>query len=466
MLRMHEKQWVAFTSLLAAVFLTSTKLGVGLWTNSLGILSEAAHSGLDLIAAGITFWAIRISDKPADRRHTYGHGKIENLSALAETFLLLITCAWIIFEGMRRLIKGGVEVDPNIWAFLIVIVSIIIDFSRSRALKKAAKKYNSQALEADALHFSTDIWSSLVVLLGLSLVRLGDIYKIPWLSQMDAVAALGVAGIVIWVGVRLARRSLSDLIDAAPFEISYQIAQAAKLSGVVDVRQVRARKSGPNIFADIIVLVDNTLSFEKAHDLANRIESNVRKTVPRTDVVVHTEPVEVVTHDLPSFVRSLAARFEMGVHNIRFSDQPKHKILELHLEVKPSKSVYEAHSLATQFEQELRQRRPEITEVISHIEPLLDTDSAKTAQSGFIKIVRSLIDEFFKEHLISGAPHDLSVRQLGRELVISLHLAVPGESSIVDAHHITARLEQYLREKLPHLDHVTIHIEPIEEEDH
>jgi cation diffusion facilitator family transporter len=164
----QEKRWVAASSVLAAVLLTTLKLVVGLVTNSLGILSEAAHSGLDLVAAGMTFWAVRISGQPADREHIYGHGKFENLSALFETLLLLLTCVWITYEAFSRLFfQEEVQVDPSLWAFLVVVVSMVVDFSRSRALKRTAAKYASQALEADALHFSTDIWSSGVVLVGL-----------------------------------------------------------------------------------------------------------------------------------------------------------------------------------------------------------------------------------------------------------------------------------------------------------
>ena len=173
-LQVREKKVVAMTSVAAAVFLTGIKLIVGLMTGSLGILAEAAHSALDLVAAVITFFAVRISDRPADDSHPYGHGKVENLSALAETFLLLLTCVWIVYEAVRRLFFEDIHVDPNLWAFLIMGLSIVIDFSRSRALGRVAKKYGSQALEADALHFSTDIWSSAVVIVGLALVKFGE----------------------------------------------------------------------------------------------------------------------------------------------------------------------------------------------------------------------------------------------------------------------------------------------------
>ncbi len=197
----HEKNRVALTSVVAALFLTGFKVVTGLMTGSMGILAEAAHSALDLIAAVITLFAVRFSGRPADLEHTYGHGKIENLSALFETFLLFLTCVWIIYESVKRLLFVDVHVQVSIWAFVVVILSVIIDFGRSRALARTAKKYNSQALEADALHFSTDIWSSLVVLMGLILVLIAKRTGIAWLVKADAAAALIVAGIVIHVSL-------------------------------------------------------------------------------------------------------------------------------------------------------------------------------------------------------------------------------------------------------------------------
>ena len=210
----REKRLVAMSSVGVAVILTGGKLAVGLMTGSLGILSEAAHSGLDLVAAVVTFLAVRASSRPADSAHSYGHGKIENLSALFETLLLLGTCAWIIYEAIERLFFKEVAVEVSWWAFAVVLVSIALDYSRSRALLRVARKYQSQALEADALHFSTDIWSSGVVLAGLGLLLLADHTGSAWLRKADTVAALGVAGIVIWISYRLGRKTIADLLGA------------------------------------------------------------------------------------------------------------------------------------------------------------------------------------------------------------------------------------------------------------
>jgi len=213
----QEKRRVALSSVLCAVFLTTLKIVVGVMTNSLGILAEAAHSGLDFVAAFITFVAVRKSDKPADEGHPYGHGKIENLSALVETLLLLLTCAWIAVEAVKRLLNPSVEVDASGWAFLVMAISIVVDYSRSRALLRTARKYNSQALEADALHFTTDIWSSSIVIFGLACVEIAQAWPaLNFLYQADALAALGVAGIAVHVSLQLGKECMAGLTDKAP----------------------------------------------------------------------------------------------------------------------------------------------------------------------------------------------------------------------------------------------------------
>ena len=256
----REKHRAALSSVLAAIFLTLVKLVVGLLTGSLGILAEVAHSGLDLVAAAVTLFAVRVSGRPADREHTYGHGKVENLSALFETLLLLVTCVWIIYEAIQRLFFEEVVVEVTIWAFLVMFVSIVIDFSRSRMLSRVAKKYDSQALEADALHFSTDIWSSSVVIAGLTLVVISDWLGIPWLAKADAVAAMGVAGIVIWVSLQLGRRTVMALLDGVPASERDAVLRAVRVPGVIEVRQVRVRRSGPEAFADVRLTVSRDVS--------------------------------------------------------------------------------------------------------------------------------------------------------------------------------------------------------------
>jgi cation diffusion facilitator family transporter len=258
----------------------------------LGILAEAAHSALDLVAALMTMLAVRISSRPADRNHLYGHGKVENLSALFEALLLVATCAWIVWEAVRRLVYHRVEVEVTVWSFAVMLASIAIDASRSRVLARTAKKYRSQALEADALHFRTDIWSSSVVVLGLIAVKAGEWFPgLEWLRQADAVAALGVSMVVVWICVRLGRRTVDALLDTAPEGMEQRIAAAVEaVPGVRNCHQVRLRYSGPILFVDLHVLVDGGQTLAQAHDLTENIEQTIHEIVPRADVTVHPEP--------------------------------------------------------------------------------------------------------------------------------------------------------------------------------
>ncbi len=268
----QEKRWVAMTSCWAALGITGFKVVVGVLTGSLGILAEAAHSGLDLIAAAATWVAIRIAGKPADADHPYGHGKVENLSALFATLLLLVTCAGILYGAIERLFFTDVAVEVTVWSFLAMGASIVVDASRSRALGKAARKHHSQALEADALHFATDIWSSAAVIVGLTCVKLGH-WQPAWavLRHADAIAAL---------------------LDAAPAGLAPRIAAAVEvLPGVADCHQVRIRSSGPRLFVDMHVRADGNQTPAQAHALTEEIQQAVRRIAPMADVMVHAEPV-------------------------------------------------------------------------------------------------------------------------------------------------------------------------------
>jgi len=272
--------------------LTGFKIIVGVTTGSLGILAEAAHSGLDLMAALMTFLAVRISGKPADSTHLYGHGKAENLSALFETLLLLVTCFWIIYEATHRLLFHPVALKVTFWSFAVMITSIAVDISRSRVLYRAARKYHSQALEADALHFSTDIWSSGVVILGLVCVKVsGWVPGLAFLHQADSLAAILVGLIVVYISVKLGVSTVQALLDVAPSGIEGKIISAVEvLPGVTGCHNVRVRYSGPQLFVDIHVLVDGNQTLKEAHTLTEEIERTIQNLVPNADVTVHPEP--------------------------------------------------------------------------------------------------------------------------------------------------------------------------------
>src|SRR5579862_3837975 len=272
----REKRFAALASVGSAIVLVSLKVFLAVLTGSLGVLSEAMHSILDLVAAVITYLSVRVADKPADAQHLYGHGKVESFSAFVETALLLLTALYIIWEAFQRLIFHAVHIRPSLMAIGILAFSMGVDFVRSRALNRVAKKYPSEAIEADALHFSTDVWSTFVVILGITGAWLGMKFSIPWLSMLDAVAALAVAAVIIWVGSRLGKRTLEALLDVAPRGLREQIANAVdETEGVLQTERVRVRRAGQRYFVDVTISVPRTASVEQGHAASEAVERKI-----------------------------------------------------------------------------------------------------------------------------------------------------------------------------------------------
>jgi cation diffusion facilitator family transporter len=456
----RDKTSAALTSVIAAIFLTIMKTVIGIMTGSLGILSEAAHSALDLVAAVITLFSVRVSSRPPDKEHPFGHGKIENLSALFETLLLLITCVWIIYEAINRLFFKTVEVEANIWSFLVMGTSIIIDISRSRVLDRAAKKYNSQALEADALHFSTDVWSSAVVIGGLALVLISNVFHVGWLVRADAIAALVVAMIVVYVSLQLGKRTIDGLLDTAPPGVAAAIEdKASSVPGVIHVDEVRVRRSGPGIFADVVVSVSNSLPLEEAQGVADAVEESVRAVSPEADVIVRTDPHDDVENILRQ-IRMVASRMHLDVHNVSVQEIGGHVYIALDLEVGPDLSLGEAHDLATKLEERLPKSIAGVARIDTHIEPRPQAATRGqdiTAQSS--DIIAAVQETIKGLPLISGS-HSITVLKSDGRYDISVHCTFDKNLSIGDAHHISDTLSQRVRTALPSVNRVIVHPEP------
>ena len=338
---------------------------------------------------------------------------------------------------------------------------MIVDYSRSRALRRAAEKYSSQALEADALHFSTDIWSSAVVLLGLCGVLAGEWFGIAWLKSADAAAALGVAMIVVWISVKLGKKSVDDLLDSVPGGLQEQVAAAARaVPGVEKVTRLRMRRSGSEIFADVTVAVGRGAAFERAHDVAHEVEAAVDAMLPNADVIVHVEPVARETEDITTIVRLLAARHGLGAHGIRIYEENRQRWLELHLEVSESLLLDEAHRQATEFERALRQSLPGVTRIITHIEPTGDAAATVRGEPAGQLQVQQAIGDFLASYSLPVHAHDVRVQAAGGELAVSFHCTLAPSTAITEAHALTVRLEEYLRAHVPGLGRVVIHVEP------
>ena len=455
-----EKRGVAQNSVLAAVGITVLKLVVGLTTGSLGILSEAAHSGLDLVAAVLTLFSVGVSDKPADADHQYGHGKIENFSAFIETGLLLLTCAWIAYEAVQRLFYSHVTVEPTIAAFAVMGFSIVVDAWRSRRLKKIADKYDSQALAADALHFSTDIWSSSVVIAGLALVLAGRKLQIGWLSYADPVAALFVAGVVVYVSWRLARQTIDALLDAAPMGVRAQMIDAVLgVDGVLEVDRARIRRAGNRYFADLSVGLRRNVTFQKSERVSQLVNEAVRRILPDADVVVHVVPRAAGEENIFDRIRAVATRENFNVHDVSVQDLAGRLHVEQHLELDERLSLKEAHDQVTLLEAEIRKDVPEISSILTHIESEPATIESGDELARDRRLERNLmrITQEFPEVL---DVHDMHVKRVRDKLYLSCHCTMSDSLPLARVHDIQTALEIKLKQAAPELFRVLIHPEP------
>jgi len=457
----REKRAVAGNSVLAALVITSLKVIVGITTGSLGVLSEAAHSGLDLIAALVTFFSVRVSDKPADADHQYGHGKFENFSAFIETGLLLLTCVWIIYEATKRLFFHTVEIEPTVPAFIVMFLSIAVDYWRSHALGRIATKYDSQALEADALHFSTDIWSSAVVIVGLALVWIGRNYQVAWLRQSDPMAALFVAGVVISVSWRLARKTIDALLDAAPAGVRSQIFDRVRtLDGVLEVDRIRFRKAGSRFFADVSVGLERNFTFQRSEQVSDAVRSRVREVLPDADVVVHSVPRARRSENIFDRIRAVATRHNFNVHDVSVQDLNGELHVEQHLELDEQLSMKQAHDEVTRLEGEMRGEIPEIATILTHIE-----SEPATIERGE-QIVREPELEQRLKDIVKEFPevmdvHEFQFKKVRARLYVSCHCTLPDDMPLSRVHDVQTSLEIRFKHDAPELFRVLIHPEPV-----
>ncbi|MGC1107043.1 MAG: cation-efflux pump [Candidatus Acidiferrales bacterium] len=459
----RQKKMAALASVASAIVLVALKSFLTVRTGSLGVLSEALHSGLDLIAAVITFLSVRVSDRPADADHTYGHAKFESFSAFVETTLLLLTALYIIWEALQRLIFRAPPLRPGVLAVALLAAMIGIDWTRARAISRVARRFPSEALEADALHFSTDVWSTSVVLLGLVAVWLGQILAIPWLRYTDPIAALVVAGVVIWVGWRLGRRTLEALLDVAPAGLQQKISvAAAKIEGVLGVDRVRLRRAGQRYFVDVNISVPRTTSLEEAHATSDRVEQRISEIVP-SDVVVHMEPRARAGENFLEAVRATAQRRGLAVHELSAHQVDGRLFIELHLEVDEGSTLRDAHRLATELEQDLLRETGGNATINIHIEPLGARIAGGEEMTELAARVRDFINGLGAEfHELTNC-HDVHVRFVEHKILVSCHCAMDGSLPITQVHDVTAALEDRVKEHFPQIYRITIHPEPVDE---
>jgi len=451
----NKKESVALSSVLASAGMTIMKFVVGILTGSMGIISEAAHSALDLGAAGLTLFAVKVSDKPADEKHPYGHGKIESVSALIETGLLFLTSAWIIYEAIHRLISGKTEIEITWYAFAVIIASIIIDFSRSRALGKVAKETNSQALEADALHFSSDIWSSCVVLLGLLLVSLG-------IKGADTFAAIGVSLFVLAAGYRLGKRTIDVLMDTAPEGISDIVkGLVGDVEGVIEVDKIRVRPLGPSMFIELEIGISRGFSIIKVNEIVKKSKEAISTKIEGADILIHTKPIQLKDETMIDIIRTISSKHVLSVHNIIVDKLDNNKFISYDLELPGHLTVFEAHEIATHLEKEIQSEIGTEIELNTHIDSctIEEKASSKISEEKTLQITK-IINETISNVGIIKEAHNILIREIGGKLFVTLHCYANNDETIERSHQAASNMEAILMQKISGLQQVVIHVEP------
>jgi len=453
---LREKSSAALSSVVAAVFLTGLKLFVGVKTNSLGILSEAAHSALDLVAALVTLFAVRVSDKPPDEDHQYGHGKVENVSALIETILLVLTCGWILFEAVKRLFwSNEVHVEVSVYSFAVMIFAIVVDIGRSRVLSKAAKKFNSQALEADALHFSSDVWTSTVVIFGLGCVWLG--YPI-----LDPIAAIAVALLVLFVSYRLGRRTIDELTDRVPAGLTDRVrAVIVAISGVEKLTALRLRSSGARVFVEASVSIRRTTPFSLASDIVHQVEDAIRETHNNVDVTVNARPVETDDESLADKIRMLVLKNGLRApHNLEIHKSDEKLYIDFDVEFPGGHSFEDAHHTTTDIENDIRKIIPDAAAITIHIEEYQPEEADARPITPAEESLRDAIRRVVLEDVDAVDCPDVRLLRTGDGYNISLTCGIDKLHTITRIHQVATRIENELYRQVEHLHKVTIHTEP------
>jgi len=451
-----RKEKVALGSIFASGGLTVAKGIVGVMTGSLAILSEAAHSLIDFGATLMTYFAVRISGKPADEEHHYGHGKVESVAALAETALLFVLSGVVIWEATHRLIGGQAHaVEATVAAFAVIAVSVVVDFFRARLLYRVASETASEALEADALHFGSDMWSSLAVLVGLGGVVLG----FQW---ADTAAALVVALFVCLAGWRLGRRTIETLTDTAPAGSADTIRRiAARVPGVVAIEGVRVRPVGDKLFVEVVAAVSRALPLDRVETLKVRVSEAIRAQMPRAEVGVATAPRALDSESVQERVMVIARNQGLAVHHVTVHDIRGSLSVSLDLEVDRKLALGSAHDIADRLEIALREELGPEVEVDTHIEPLQPPEAVgREAPPERVRAVEMALAESAAEAGMIGDVHNVRVRETDEGEIVNFHCRVDPAHSVQAVHEKVDEVERALRRRSPLIKRVIGHAEP------
>jgi len=448
--------------MLAAGVMTLLKLAAGIFSGSLGVLSDAAHSALDLAGAALTFFSVRVSDKPADEDHTYGHGKVENLSAFIEAGLMAVSCAWIIWEAVERIRHNTIELRHSIWPVLVVVTSIGVDYWRSRKLRAVAERTGSPALATDAFHFASDIWASVAVLAGLGATWMGSLYHVQWLRYADPFAAVVVSMMILRMTWKLTREAIGALTDQIPAETRLQIIhEAEQVPGVLAVEQARVRRAGAAYFADLTLALPRRYTFEHTGELVRAATDAVHRALPEADVVIHTVPRQPRAESIFDRVRAVAARNNVGVHDLSVQSHHGRLRVELHVELDETMSLLAAHSFVSAMEAEILRETPEIDSVLTHIE----SEPATIEQPEEMVEEDRRIEQALRDTAAHYAEivdvHEITVGRTAEHISLSCHCTLPDNLAMQRVHEVITSLEDRFKLECPEVHRVTIHPEPV-----
>jgi cation diffusion facilitator family transporter len=447
---MSPQRRTALVSVGAACLLVAIKLAAGLGSSSLGLLAEAAHSGTDLAAALLTFFAVSVAVRPADRGHPYGHAKAQNLAALGEAgFLVAVSIAIAVLAILRLADVVEFDVDPSWWTFAAIALVLVIDGSRTTVSFRGARRYRSDALLANALHFASDFAGTLAVLVGLAMAAAG-------FPAGDSIAALFVSALVVAAAIRLARQNVDVLMDRSPEDDARRARNAiARLDPPVELRRLRLRRAGGKHFADVVIGVAPGAAIGQGHAAADRVEHALHEALPEIDVVVHVEPRG---GDGGIRERALAAALTVShvreIHNLTVLDVHGSTEVSLHLKLPGNLSLDRAHGIAEEVEEAIRHQVPEVRTVQTHLEPLAETAAAEEVDIDQAVIERAVREEAGVE------PRELRCVRTDDGIVVFLTLALGGAESLADAHGQASAIEERVRNAVPAVTDVVVHTEP------
>nr|MDO8100635.1 cation-efflux pump [Candidatus Njordarchaeota archaeon] len=446
-----ERQRATVFGVVAASFLTGIKLLAGILSNSLAVLAEAAHSALDLASAVAGFYAIKVSLRPADSEHQYGHGKADTLGGLFAGLLLLLTCGWIMLEGVSRLLLRSVELDITILTFAVIVISIAVDVERTIVFRKIGRKTNSPTIQGESLHFASDIASSSAVLAGLFLITMGYL-------MIDTLLAMGIALYFAYTSIHLIAVRTGDLLDRAPAGLRTTIEETAgSVKGVKSSRNIRVRRSGSRLFVDMTVNIDQRTPLVASHTIASKVEKAVKRKFKGADVLVHVNPASP-SADIVDKIRTIAlGQGASGVHGVDIESYGDELRANIHLEFSPSTRIRKAHEIASEIESEVRKSFPKMKQVVTHLEPEEQKEGALKTEDEWLT---NKIREIATSRKGIDSCHQVFVGKVGRELHVSMHSTFDDNLSVNQVHEVSTELEEEIKRQIKEVAEVVIHSEP------